>query len=185
MAKLVHLTPHRNAGRIARSGVAARSTGWFDTAGVYTMPVLSSFLLTHQWVRELRRWHPGVLVAVDVRVPDDEMVLVGHYRRKPVELPASEAVGLVRRATDPRGYEIFVPRAIGAGEVRRVRGVSQGIGWRYWPDAHGARPCVCPVCVQPGLPGAGKLRKRFPESCRASGVPGIRRAGHQACRASG
>ena len=55
---------------IARSGIAARSRGRSGDSGVYCMPILASFTLTHQWVRELRRWHPGVLVAVHVRLSD-------------------------------------------------------------------------------------------------------------------
>jgi hypothetical protein len=64
MAEFVHITTVRAARRVERSGIAARSHGRVDGRGVYCMPVLSSFTLTYQWVRELRRWHPGVLVAV-------------------------------------------------------------------------------------------------------------------------
>lgn len=167
MAHLVHLTPERNARRIVRSGVAARSHGWSGERGVHGMPVLPSFTLTHQWMRELRRWHPGVLVAVDIRIPDDEPVTVGPYGREPQSLTAARAVAVVRAIADPRGWEIFVPRAVRADEVRRVRRTPQGVGWRYWPDAHGRRPCMCPACRQPGLPGAAGLRRRF-----ADGPPG-------------
>ncbi|MEU4427605.1 hypothetical protein AB0F81_43855 [Actinoplanes sp. NPDC024001] len=164
MADLVHLTPECNTRRVRRSGVAARSHGWTGERGFYCMPVLPSFTLTHQWVRELRRWKPGVLVAVHVRVPDDETVTVGRYGRAPQRVRLAEAVAIVRDAADPRGYEIFVPRAAGAAEVRRVRDIPQGIGWRYQPDAHGRRPCTCPACFQPGTPKAGRLRQRLRSS---------------------
>jgi hypothetical protein len=59
MAEFVHITAARAARRIERSGIAARSHGWAGGRGVYCTPVLSSFTLTYQWVRELRRWHPG------------------------------------------------------------------------------------------------------------------------------
>jgi hypothetical protein len=163
MANLVHLTPADRARRIVRSGVAARSPGGAGERGVYCMPVLTSYTLTHQWVRELRRWHPGVLAAVDLRISDDEPVLVGRYNREPERCPAARAVALVREAADPRGFEIFVPRAIPAGEVRRVRSVAQRIGWRHKPDAHGVRPCTCPACMQPGTPKSARLRRRLPD----------------------
>ncbi|GAA2500350.1 HEAT repeat domain-containing protein [Winogradskya humida] len=156
MAGLMHLTPQRNAARVLRSGVAARSRG----RGVYCMAVLPSFTLTHQWVRELRRWHPGVLAAVHIRIPDNEMVLVGRYNAEPQRVTAAQAVAIIRDLADPRGYEIFVPRAIKAGEVRHVRQVPQGLGWRYQPNAHGTRPCSC--CIQRGTPAAGRDRRRYP-----------------------
>lgn len=162
MANLVHLTPEDRARRIVRSGVAARSSGGAGERGVYCMPVLTSYMLTHQWVRELRRWHPGVLAAVDLRISDDEPVQVGRYNREPERCPAARAVALVREAADPRGFEIFVPRAISAGEVRGVRSVAQSIGWRHKPDAHGVRPCPCPACIQPGTPKVARLRRRLP-----------------------
>jgi hypothetical protein len=161
MADLVHVTPERNARRIARSGIAARSRGWFGDRGVYCMPVLPSHMLTHQWVRELRRWHPGVLVAVHLRVPDDESVTVGRYGIEPRRLTAAEAAAVVRGLADPRGYEVFIPRAISPNEVRHVRRTRQGLGWRYQPDAHGSTPCACPICLARGTYGAAKIRSRL------------------------
>src|SRR6266511_2537209 len=79
MAQFVHITEARAARRIERSGIAARSHGRAGGRGVYCMPVLPSFTLTHQWVRELRRWHPGMLVAVHLRLPDEEPVTVARY----------------------------------------------------------------------------------------------------------
>src|SRR5215207_5401957 len=130
MAEFVHITTARAARGIERSGIAARSHGRAGARGVYCMPVLPSFTLTYQWVRELRRWHPGVPVAVQLRLPDDEPVTVGRYGAPPREVTAGQAVAAVRELDDPRGYEVFVPRAITAAEVRRVRDVSQGVGWR-------------------------------------------------------
>ena len=164
MADLVHITTARSADRIARSGIAARSRGRDGRRGVYVMPVLPSFTLTHQWVREIRRWKPGVLVAVHVRIPDGEPVTVGRYSDIPQPVPADRAAALVGRLADPRGYEVFVPRALTASEIRRIRSVPQGIGWRYLPNAHGRRPCGCPACTSPGTPGSGRIRRRHAAS---------------------
>jgi hypothetical protein len=152
MTRLVHITTAGSASRIARGGTRP---------GLYAMAVLPSFTLTHQWVRETRRFQPGVLVAVDLSVPSSLPVTVGHYGRERSPLPASEAAGLLRSLDDPRGYEIVVPVALPASAVVRVRSVPQGVGWRYVPGAHGRRPCACPVCLLPGTYGAGRVRRRF------------------------
>jgi hypothetical protein len=161
MPNLVHITQQRNAARLLRGGVAARSRGWDGDRGVYAMAVLSDFTLTHQWARELRRFKSGVLVAADLRIPDTEPVTAGHYGREPDSLTAAEAVAMLRALDDPRGFQIFVPRRITPGEVRRVRAIPQGTGWRYVPGSHGRRPCPCPVCLAFGTPGSGKLRRRL------------------------
>jgi hypothetical protein len=162
MADFVHITTARAARRIERSGIAARSHGRAGGRGVYCTPVLPSFVYTYQWVRELRRWRPGVLVAVHVRLPDDEPVTVGRYSVPPRAVTAAEAVAAVAELEDPRGYEVFVPRAISRAEIRHVRNVPQGVGWRYVPAAHGRRPCSCPGCLPRGGYGVARLRRRFP-----------------------
>jgi hypothetical protein len=180
VADLVHVTPERNMRSIARTGIAARSRGLSGESGVYCMPILASFTLTHQWVRELRRWHPGVLVAVHVRLKDDTPVTVGRYGAEPATLSAAQAGELVRTLVDPRGYEVFVPRAVAAGEVRKVRRIPQGIGWRYMPGAHGTAPCACPACLTPGTPGAAKIRRRFSQDGPPRTKPELMAALHAA-----
>ncbi|MBF6169200.1 hypothetical protein IU486_31350 [Streptomyces gardneri] len=108
MALVVHLTPEKNARRIRRAGIAANGSG----RGVFCMPVMPSYVLSHQWLRELRRGGQRLIVAVDFRIPDAEPVLVGHYGAAQTELTAAEAVSVILHAADARGYEILVPRAI-------------------------------------------------------------------------
>ncbi|WP_068053040.1 HEAT repeat domain-containing protein [Nocardia xishanensis] len=157
MTLLVHLTPEKNARRIRRAGITASSSG----RGVFCMPVMPSYVLSHQWLRELRRGGQRLIVAVDFRVPDDEPVLVGHYRTAATGMTAAEAVSVILHAEDARGYEIVVPRSIAAAELHRVRLVRQVTGWRYHPDAHGRRPCACPACLARGEFKAADLRRRF------------------------
>ena len=76
-----------------------------------------------------------------LRLSDHEPVTVGRYGGPPRAVTAAQAVAVVRELADPRGYEVFVPRAVTCAEVRRVRDVPRGIGWRYLPGAHGRRPC--------------------------------------------
>jgi hypothetical protein len=119
MTNLVHITTAGNAQRIARGGLRA---------GFYCMPVLPSYTLTHQWARELRRWHAGVLVALDLRLPSDTPVTAGHYSRPRAPMAAAEANALIRSLDDPRGYEIHVPGVAPSTAVRRIRRIPQGIG---------------------------------------------------------
>ncbi|UWE10815.1 HEAT repeat domain-containing protein [Actinacidiphila bryophytorum] len=167
MAIFVHLTSAANAPRIRRSGVRAASHGQGGTRGVYCFPVLPSYTLTHQWLRELARFGSrGGLVAVHMRLDDDQQVLVGRYtdrsRGAQATVSASEAVRRIAALEDPRGWEVFVPRAIRPSEVHRVRTAPQVAGWRYLPDAHGARPCTCFGCRVRGGYGARRLRERLP-----------------------
>ncbi|WP_199523235.1 HEAT repeat domain-containing protein [Kitasatospora sp. MBT66] len=167
MAMFVHLTAAANAPRIRRAGIRAASHGQGGARGVYCFPVLPSYTLTHQWMRELGRFdRRGGRVAVHVRLDDAQPVLVGSYGDRSLsaqaEVPAAEAVRRIAALDDPRGWEVFVPRAVGRAEVHRVRAAPQVVGWRYCPDAHGTRPCTCFGCRVRGGYGARRLRERFP-----------------------
>jgi hypothetical protein len=135
-----------------------RSRG--ETIGVFCMPVLPNFYVSHQWLRELRRRGRPPLVAVDFVVGDDEGVLVGHYDRAHHEMTAVRATALIMHAEDPLGYEVILPRGVASVEIVGTRPVPQVIGWRYSPEARDRRPCPCPVC-QRGNIGASKVRARY------------------------
>ncbi|MGW1895113.1 HEAT repeat domain-containing protein [Streptomyces sp. NPDC002004] len=167
MAMFVHLTSAASAPRIRRTGIRAVSHGQGGMRGVYCFPVLPSYTLTHQWLRELARFgRRGGLVAVHVRLDDDQQVLVGRYmdrtRNAQAVVSAAEAVQRIAALDDPRGWEVFVPRAIRSREVHRIRAAPQVVGWRYRPDAHGVRPCTCAGCRVRGEYGARRLRERLP-----------------------
>ncbi|MCX4963971.1 HEAT repeat domain-containing protein [Streptomyces sp. NBC_00654] len=163
MAMFVHLTPAANAARIRRSGIRAISHGRAGSRGLYCFPVLPSYTLTHQWLRELsRRSGPGGLVAVHIRLPDDEPVTLGHYGRAPATTTAVEAVRRTAALEDPRGWEVFVPRTVTKREVHRLRPVKQVTGWRYFPGSNGKAPCTCFGCRVRGEYGSQRLRQRRP-----------------------
>ncbi|MGW6540944.1 HEAT repeat domain-containing protein [Streptomyces sp. NPDC055051] len=167
MAMFVHMTSAANAPRIRRSGIRAAGHGQGGARGVHCFPVLPSHTLTHQWLRELARFGSrGGLVAVHLRLDDAQEVLVGRYsdraRGRQAEVAASEAVRRIAALEDPRGWEVFVPRAVRPREVHRVRAAPQVAGWRYLPDAHGTRPCSCFGCGVRGGYGARRLRERLP-----------------------
>jgi hypothetical protein len=162
MPTLVHLTPEQNAARILRAGIKPARPGPGGVAGVYCMPVLPDFSVTHQWLRELKRWSRArTLVGITFRLPPDEPVWVGRYDREHVQLPLGEAIRLILRLEDARGYQLLVPRPIAPRELRGVRRLPQVVGWRYWPGAHGRRPCTCIVCLPKGQYKSASIRARL------------------------
>ncbi|MFM1729970.1 hypothetical protein ABI214_14755 [Prescottella soli] len=179
MALFVHVTAERIAQRVRRTGLKALSAApplkarvssdsvdrlaRLGGRGVYAFPRVESYLLTHQWVREIARFHVRQpLVVVTFRIPDDELVAVGHYAHPARPCSAAEAAAAVCRLDDARGWEVFVPRGITAGEIRRIRPAPRSTGWRYSPDAHGTAPCTCEGCAPYGTYGAARLRERRP-----------------------
>ena len=120
------------------------------------MPVLHDYYISHQWLRELKRGGQRTIVAIYVRVPSDETVLVGHYGGPHEQVPVGQAIKIIMDAPDAQGYELIVPRLIERGEIVRVRIPSQVTGWRFSPSVHGRPPCGCPYCAG----GETKSRKR-------------------------
>jgi hypothetical protein len=158
------------------------------------MPVTRNFYVSHQWLRELKRWGAGTVVGVYFRLADDVPVSVGHYNSPHVAMTAAEAVKLIMaaeqrdpkaaRASDvvrdlrtsgalpssPEGYEVIVSRAIEPSQILRVKALPQVVGWRYQPGAHGTRPCTCLCCSGRGTYGIRKLVSSV-ERAEAAGKP--------------
>jgi HEAT repeat protein len=155
MAMFVHLTPEKDVRSVMRSGIK------LGRHGVFCLPILPSYTVSHQWLRELRRRGQRTIVAVDFRVPDDEPVTVGHYGRPAQEMTAAQAIAVVREQEEPLGYEVVVPRAIARSELHRVRHVNQVSGWRYAPGEHGKRPCACVVCLPKGAYKSADIWARY------------------------
>ena len=79
------------------------------------MPVVPSFWTSHQWLRELRRWHDERMVAVHFRLPDDEPVHVGRFGEAHRLLPAAAAARWVM--DHPDGAQVVVARSIARRDV--------------------------------------------------------------------
>jgi hypothetical protein len=154
---LVHIAGEQDIGSIRRAGIRI---GKFRD-GVYAMPVLKNFMVSHQWLRELKRSGARTLCAVHFRIPDSETVKMGHYSKEHVAVTAAAAAGAIMHAEDPLGMEIIVPRAIGPKEIHAIRSVPQVLGWRYFPGAHARKPCGCPYCQWRGGIRTRKLREQF------------------------
>jgi|GEM_PF-2800167 len=179
MARYVHMAPEAAARRIARSGIAPtrlalRLPGGGDRA-VWAFPVLPSYTLTHQWLRELKRRcrSPRTMVAVTFRIPDEQPVLVRYYGEAPRAMSAAAASGLIRARPDPLGWEVMVPRRIAAREI--IATPPQRIGWRTTTRRQ-AFPCGCPVCIPPGPAALGSASCPRRAAHAGAGGRALRRA---------
>ncbi len=184
MPLFVHLAPEKEMKRIRRSGIKARRAvvvlkdETIETRGVYCMPVGPNYVVTHQWLRELKRahqlWHRRMMrsgwkrghksfVGVYFRVPSSEPAYVGHFDKLQKDTTAGDAAGIVQKNEDGSGYlgfEVFIPRRIEKSEIHKIRHLRQVLGWRYWPRAHGAR-LPHPVYVDPGSPKSRGYKARL------------------------
>jgi hypothetical protein len=156
---LVHLAPEGALRSILRAGIRQGPASWAGPPrrGVFCMPVLRDFQVSHQWLRELRRRGPQQLYAVHFRVPDGEPAWVGHYGSPKARTTVGEAIGEMMRLSDPRGWELVLPRPVRPRELHAVRAVRQVVGWRFSPGAKGRRPCGCAWC-QRGERSGRRLR---------------------------
>ena len=158
----MHITAENLAKRITRNGITPLR------GFVWAFPILKSYTLTHSWSRELKRTGMTTLAAISFRVPHDEIVFARHYREQRRAMTAAEAVGYIRGRSDPRGYEIMLPRRVKPGEIVRVRVLPKAIGWRYYPEAKGKSPwmCDCEFCSARGEVNASRQRARLAERIR-------------------
>jgi hypothetical protein len=163
----VHIGDARLQQSFRRTGIRLPPARTGRPRGVFVMPVLKDHFVSHQWLRELKRRGMRTLVGVYVRVPDREPVLVGHYRIAHTAMSAARAARLIMDAPDPRGYEVIIPRKVDAKEIHAVRGVPQVVGWRYYPEAKGRKPCGCPACARGDIK-AKRLREAYEAAFRGT-----------------
>lgn len=164
MATFVHLAPETQVPRLVRNGIRKSRATRVRPGGVFAMPVVRSFYVSHQWLRELKSSGVRTIAAVYFRIKDDEPVWVGHYASPLVPLGAAEATALIAAAGSAEGYEVLVPRRIEPADIVRSRTLKQVIGWRHFPGAHGRPPCGCPACNPKGTLKSRRLRERYEAS---------------------
>lgn len=160
MAMFVHLTAEKNVKRILRNGITRLRKAVDRPPGIFAMPVTRNFYVSHQWLRELKGRGNAAIAGIYFRIPDDHEVWVGHYNRTHQRMTAAQATGLIANGEIHEGYEIIIPSRIAVTQIHRVKKLPQVLGWRYYPGAHGRKPCGCPVC-QRGNYGARRIRERY------------------------
>jgi hypothetical protein len=122
------------------------------------MSILPNFMVTHQWLRELKRNGQRTFLGVRFRIQDKESVWVGHFSQPHQQMSASQAMAFLMHLSDPLGYEVIIPRKITPGEIKSVNYIPQFIGWRYSPTVRNHGYCGCPYCI--GYGGIKSRRKR-------------------------
>ena len=159
MAQFVHLAAERDSRSIVRTGIkVARKNR--ALRGVFAHPQTENFVVSHQWMRELRRSRGLSFVGVRFRIPDTERVWIGKFNGEHMDVTAAEAVGIARQHTDPLGLEVIIPRPIRAKEIESIYAPPKVTGWRYYPSAKGRKPCGCSYC-QRGEPFSRKIRVAY------------------------
>jgi hypothetical protein len=161
MAQFIHLSDERLIRRIAKSGI--KPSELWDTGKryVYATPVLKDFMISHQWLRELKGRGVRTIAAIQFRIPDGEPVMVGPFGAEPLESTAAGATRVFMEHKSGLGLQVMIPRKILAKEITRTYLPPQLIGWRYYPEAHGKPPfCGCEYC-QRGVIKSRKIRAKY------------------------
>jgi hypothetical protein len=128
--------------------------------GVFALPVTQNFIISHQWLRKLKRRGFRTAVGIYFRISDSEAVWAGKYNEKKEELTAAKAAQVLMKE-EILGYEVVIPRSIKACEIISIRHLPQVLGWRHFPNAHGKPPfCGCSYC-QRGNINSRRIRQRY------------------------
>jgi hypothetical protein len=177
MTMFVHIADERDRASIRRNGLRLPKRRWRQVEGdvfkygVFALPVVADFMLSHQWLRELKARRHRTAVGIYFRIHDDERVWVGRYNAAKASMTAAEAANHLH-SERALGLEVIIPRAISASEVHAVRDLPQVVGWRYMPNARDRTPCGCSFC-QRGKIKSRKLRDAYDkiEDLRTNRIP--------------
>jgi hypothetical protein len=158
MPVLVHLADEREATSIRKNGIKVAK----DRPGIFCMPVLQNFYVSHQWLRELKRGGARTYIGVYFKFDSKDLVYAGKYNQEHRHISLGEAIKEIMSLEDPLGYEFIIDRKIEAKEVDKIRTLPQKLGWRYFPSSHSKRPtCACPVCISSGSIKGKRLRDKI------------------------
>ncbi|EMF70411.1 hypothetical protein [Leptospira interrogans] len=160
MSIFLHLTPLKNKNSILRSGIKTSSIHYENVRrGVFCMPVIPDFWITHQWLREIKRFSNGPVIGVYFKIPDLEPVWSGNYTSKLILSSVIESTQLLLSTENKLGFQIVLPRKVTKKEILKIKNLPQTIGWRYFPEAHSKPRCLCPACLPKGLAFNNKLKE--------------------------
>jgi hypothetical protein len=166
MALFVHITSDTHIASFRRGGIKVSEYTHDAPPSVFAVPVTPNFVMTHQWLREMRRSGQRTMCAVYFRIPDDEIVYSGRYNQPRRQRTAAQTVAWWLKAKDTAGFEVLIPRKIDKREIVRVRHLRQVIGWRYSPESHTRFFCGCIVCVPPGTIRSRQKNRAWEEKQR-------------------
>lgn len=155
MPTLVHLADEKNTKKIIKNGI---KNGRYKT-GVYCMPVLPNFYVSHQWLRELKQSGARTFVGVYFKLSSEEKVFAGKYGKPHRHITLGEAIREIMDVEDPLGYELIIDRKIEPSEISKVAHLPQTLGWRHFPGSHNKPPCACEYCLRQTIKGRKTLNR--------------------------
>jgi hypothetical protein len=156
MPTLVHLADEREISSIKKNGIKIGK----HRQGVFCMPILTNFYLSHQWLRELKRSGVKTFVGVYFKMDSKTKVFAGRYNQHHRHIELGEAIKEIQTIEDPLGYEIIIDRKIEAKEIDKIKSLPQNIGWRYKPRSNGLKPCGCDYCIKSSIKG-NRVRQKY------------------------
>jgi hypothetical protein len=157
VTQFVHFTDSKKVDRVVRRGILAVKTRLEGVRGCYCTPVLQDYFRTHQWLRELKRRGCQSMHAVQFNQPPETRVLVGRFGQEHLDVTAAEAAAVFAQHKDGLGLEVVVPHSVPRSAIGRVYLPSQVLGWRYFPEAKGRKPCGCDYCNFGQIKGSRRL----------------------------
>lgn len=166
MPTLVHLADERQAASIRKNGLKAGKS----TQGIYCMPVMQNFYISHQWLRELKRFGGNTFVGVYFKIDSSQKVYAGRFNKPHKYMELGEAIKEIQSIADPLGYELIIDRKITAKEIQKIQHLPQTIGWRYSPGSNGQYPCGCDYC-QRGKTKAKSVRRKYSNEQNVKPLP--------------
>ncbi len=159
MSVFLHVTQEKNIKNIKKNGIKGRKINENIPSGVFCMPVTQSYYMSHQWVREMKRWAEGKNISgIYFRIKNKEDVWCGHYNKEHVKISAGEAVKLAMENKTGEGWEVILPGKVELKDIIKYKKLPQTVGWRYFPGSHGRKLCLCPACIKEGSYKSIKIR---------------------------
>ncbi len=141
MATLVHIADEKNEKSILKNGLRTNRHGV-----LYFMPMTAGYYASHQWCRELKRYGVKNFIAVYFKMDSDELIWYGKYNESHEQVRLGDAVSGFINEVDQLGFEMYVEKPVGRKFISKTKSIKKPMGWRYYPNAHGRKPCCCPVC---------------------------------------
>jgi len=164
MPILVHLADERETASIRKNGIKPGK----HRQGIFCMPVLQNFYVSHQWLRELKRSGARTYIGVYFKFDSQAQVYAGKYNQQHRQMELGEAIKEILTIEDPLGYELIVDRKIEAKEIEKIRHLPQKAGWRYFSGSNNKKPtCTCPVCISAGSIKGKILRDKIEPPVKA------------------
>ena len=103
MPTLVHLADERDAASIRKNGIRIGK----HRQGIYCMPVLPNFYISHQWLRELKRRGANTFVGIYFKIDSQTRVFAARYNDPHQHITLGEAIKEILSMPDPLGYELL------------------------------------------------------------------------------